>query len=103
VGVPAHLASLRRTGIGPWDVRDAIPLDAALAETIAARWRPMRQAVEHLPRAELHAEDAKRFAHGQKLGTSLTESPVAVFATNELIGVADVEDGLLKPAVVLAA
>lgn len=102
-GVPAHLAELRRTGVGPWDVRDAIPLDDALAEAIAAKWRPMRQAVEHLPRVELHAEDAKKFVHGQKLKTDAGQTPVAVFAANELIGVADVEDGLLKPDVVLAA
>jgi len=102
-GVPAHLLELRRIRIGPWDVAAAIAPGPDLPEMIAARWRPMREAVAHLPRVELHAEDARRFAQGQKLKTGAAPSPVAVFAASELIGIADVEDGLLKPDVVLAA
>lgn len=103
VGVPAHLAALRRTGIGSWDVREALACDAALRDSIPAKWRPMREAVAHLPAVTLHAEDAKRFAHGQKLKTGAGQSPVAVFAGGELLGVAEIEDGVLKPDVVLAA
>jgi tRNA pseudouridine55 synthase len=103
VGVPAHLASLRRTGVGPWQVERAMPFDDAMADTIPAFWRPMSEAVAHLPGVMLPADDARRFAQGQKLKTAASESPVAVFAGGELIGIADVEDGLLKPDVVLAA
>jgi len=103
LGVPAHLASLRRTGVGPWDVRDALALDDSLKETIPAKWRPMREAIAHLPGVMLHAEDARRFVHGQKLKVAAARTPVAVFSGGELLGVADVEDGILKPDVVLAA
>ena len=103
LGGGAHLGGLRRTAIGPWQVERALKFDDGLADTIPALWHPMSEAVEHLPRIDLHAEDARRFTQGQKLKAGATATPVAVFAGNELLGVADVEEGLLKPDVVLAA
>jgi len=103
-GTRAHLASLRRTGIGPWDVRDAVPFDTAFEAAAGTMIRPMEEAVAHLPRVELDDVSAQRFKFGQRLGAPpALEGPAAVFAAAGLIGVAEARDGLLKPTVGLAS
>jgi tRNA pseudouridine55 synthase len=105
LGTRAHLASLRRTAIGPWNVAEAQQLrdvDAGLFAVKPEVIRPMREAVAHLPAVILSAEDAKKLATGQKIAAPEgTGSPAAVFDAAALIGVANVEDGLLHPDVVL--
>ncbi len=93
LGTKAHLASLRRTEIGPWKVEDA-----------SDRLRPMSEAVAHLPAVMLPSEEAKRFTQGQKLPApeSIAEGPLAVFDLGDLVGVAVVKESLLHPDVVLA-
>ncbi len=100
-GCPAHLAALRRTGIGPWDVGEAVPPDAELADRIPAVWRPMREAVAHLPSVALPPSEATRFTHGQKLACGAADGTVTVFEGNALIGIGEVADGVLRPDVVL--
>ena len=93
LGSKAHLASLRRTEIGPWKVEDA-------SET---RVRPMAEALAHLPAVILPAEAARRFAQGQKIPVSAgDDGPTAVFDVGDLVGVGLVRDGLLLPDVVLS-
>jgi tRNA pseudouridine55 synthase len=105
LGTRAHLASLRRTAIGPWSVEDAQQLrdvDAGLFAVRPEVVRPMREAIAHLPAVVLSADDAKKFATGQKIKAPPDATgPAAVFDADGLIGVANVEDGLLHPDVVL--
>jgi tRNA pseudouridine55 synthase len=101
----AHLASLRRTEIGPWTVEQAASFEAAtqpLASWPASAHRPAREAVAHLPALILPAEDARRFATGQKLQGGADDGPVAVFDVEGLLGVARQESGVLHPDVVLS-
>jgi tRNA pseudouridine55 synthase len=98
LGSLAHLTALRRTGIGPWQVGDALPLD----QVGPAALRPMAEAVAHLPHVDLAAADAAKLAHGQRLATARPEEgPVAVFAPDGLVAVADAREGTLRPDVVL--
>lgn len=105
LGTRAHLASLRRTAIGPWKVEDAQQLrdvDAGLFAVKPEVIRPMREALAHLPAVILPADDAKKLATGQKIpAPEGVAGPAAVFDAEGLIGVANVEDGLLHPDVVL--
>jgi tRNA pseudouridine55 synthase len=105
LGTRAHLASLRRTAIGPWSVEEAQQLrdiDAGLFGVKPEVVRPMREAVAHLPAVILSADDAKKLATGQKIAApNGATGPVAVFDGEGLIAVANVENGLLHPDVVL--
>ncbi len=104
LGSRAHLASLRRTGIGPWDVRDAVSLDGALAETAPPALRPMTEAVAHLPALRVGAEEATLFRHGRKLPAAEGhEGFVAVYQDSELLGVAEFQGGTWAPVVGLAS
>lgn len=103
LGSRAHLAMLRRTGIGRWDVRDALPFGDALAQTAAPALRPLEEAVHHLARVDLDADAARRFKFGQKLPSAAAVELAAVFEGEALIGIADVQDGLLCPVVGLAS
>ncbi len=103
LGTRAHLAALRRTGIGPWDAADAAPLEGATAESLRAALRPLGEAVAHLPRLDLAAEAAEMVRHGRKIAAEpALEGPVALAADGELLAVAECRDGLYAPSVVLA-
>lgn len=69
----AHLAELRRTSAGKFDLSRAVSLErlAGIAEEGKLREAllPMNEAVSHLPGAELSAEDIRRAAHGIKIDT----------------------------------
>jgi len=106
----AHLAALRRTTIGPWDVEPALALDGCDAAAVQEALRPMAEAVAHLPAVILPHADAERFKHGQKLPTAdfaeggdFASGAIAVFDAGGLIAVAEARAGILHPDVVLAA
>lgn len=109
LGSRAHLAALRRTGIGDWDVGDALTLDQVDAAAVAAHLRPVAEAVAHLPAIILPHAEAQRCRQGQKLplaevamGFEVASGPVAVFDSGGLIAVAETRAGVLHPTVVLA-
>jgi tRNA pseudouridine55 synthase len=102
LGTRAHLAALRRTGIGPWAVEAAVPLEGASAASLAAALRPMDELVAHLPRLELGPEAAERLRHGGKVEAErVGDGPVVLAAAGELLAVAEYRDGRYAPAVVL--
>lgn len=100
----AHLASLRRTEIGAWKADDGLKVtaDSRLLTVDRKQFRPMSEAVAHLPAVILPAEEARRFTLGQKIPAAAAEGSVAVFSASELLGVARLEDGVLHPDVVLS-
>jgi tRNA pseudouridine55 synthase len=103
LGTRAHLAALRRTGIGPWSVEQAVPLASATAASLAASLRPLAELVAHLPRLDLGPEAAERVRHGRKIEAgTVFEGPVALAAEGEVLAVAEYRDGLYAPSVVLA-
>ena len=104
LGTRAHLSALRRSGIGRWEVREAVPLDSALVETAPRSLRPMREAVAHLPALRVGEAGARLFLHGRKLESEEShEGFVAVYEREELLGVAEFREGLYAPVVGLAS
>lgn len=63
LGLPAHLASLRRTAVGPFSVDAAVPL-ADLAAS--SRALGLAEAIQHLPTLRLDAAGTKRIRAGQE-------------------------------------
>ena len=105
LGCGAHLAALRRTGSGGFDVTDAITIEALEALDEPARDRLLRGSevlVAHLPRVELDRDVARSFRNGQAVacpGDALASNPglFAVFDGGSLIGTGEGRDGLLYP------
>ncbi len=97
LGCGAHLTELRRTAIGPFHVRDAVPPDRPGTP------RPPEVAVAHLPRLDLPAEEARAAAHGSILAPAGLEGPYAVFDPDgRLIGIWRDEGARARPEMVLA-
>jgi|1185.fasta_scaffold00260_5 tRNA pseudouridine55 synthase len=97
LGCGAHLTALRRTAIGPFDVRDARP-PADPGDPL-----PLHRAVAHLPRCELIAEEAIAASHGRILGPAAIEGPYGVYdPEGRLVGVYRDDAGKARPLVILA-
>jgi tRNA pseudouridine55 synthase len=98
LGVGAHLTALRREAVGALRVEDAVPLDRVDAEAL----RPPRAALGHLPAVELDELARVAISHGRALPAAEGASgAVALLHGGELVAVARVEDGWLRPSVVL--
>jgi tRNA pseudouridine55 synthase len=102
LGVGGHLVALRREAIGPLRVEDAVPLDRLTPDALL----PARAALGHLPALELDAAARAAVSHGRALpaDAAVAREPsgeVALMQGGELVAVARVEDGWLRPSVVL--
>ena len=106
LGCGAHLAALRRTASGGFDIADAVTLEALEAMEQPRRdavLLPTRVLVDHLPRISVSRDSARRFLQGQPIAAGAQKDGVlAVFGAEALLGVADVEDGLAHPRRVVA-
>lgn len=98
LGCGAHLRTLRRTAIGPFDVREARPPDAPGPPL------PIERVVSHLPRVDLEVpEEARAAGNGSILAPAGISGPYAVFGPDgRLIGVWRDEGGKARPEMVLA-
>lgn len=104
LGVGAHLSALRRTEVGRFGVEGALALDVLTdAAAVARAWIPPADAVAHLPRVQVSAEDAARLAHGRTVGVqagaelAAGAEAVAVVSDRALVAVAAREGDRLKP------
>ena len=97
LGCGAHLAALRRTAIGSFDVESAMdPDDPGMP-------LPIERAVAHLPVLRLDTEEARAAGHGRVLAPAAIEGPYAVSAPDgRLVGVFQDDGPRAKPLVVLA-
>jgi tRNA pseudouridine55 synthase len=97
LGCGAHLTALRRTSIGPFDVREAVAPDEA------RELLPLDRAVAHMPHLTLEPEEAVAAGHGRILGPAGIAGPYAVVAPGgRLIGVYEDEGTKGRPQVILA-
>lgn len=95
LGCGAHLVTLRRTGIGPFGVREASPPGKGAP-------LPVERAVAHLPRVELGGEEARAATYGRILAPAGIEGPHAVFGPDgRLIGVYRDQGPRARPEVIL--
>jgi tRNA pseudouridine55 synthase len=101
LGCGAHLAGLRRTASGGFDIANAVSLEAL--ETMGERERdahvaPPRVLVTHLPALGLAPPVAARFRHGEAVAASgFRDGAAAVFEGDALIGVAEVSEQVAMP------
>jgi tRNA pseudouridine55 synthase len=101
-GSAAHLASLRRTRSGVFDVERAIPL-GQLQEEGERALVPLRSAVPQLPDQLLTDEERKRVRHGNPIDARVEGLLAAlVDESGALVAVARNESGRLYPRLVMA-
>jgi tRNA pseudouridine55 synthase len=100
LGCGGHLVALRRTTVGPFRLEDAVaPAAAGPADVL-----PPGVLVRHLERRNVDAVERDAVVHGRWIAAAgdVTASPVAMFAGETLVAVADRAGDVLKPRVVLA-
>jgi tRNA pseudouridine55 synthase len=105
VGVPAHLAELRRTSSGGYHVDDALPLDELTPEAAAAALKSGPAALRGVRLVEIDVDAAASLRHGRTVPTraALADDDVAVaHLGDELVGIVRVAAGQLKPVRALA-
>lgn len=111
LGCGAHLAGLRRTGVGRFRLESAVTLAAIEDMDAAARDRlllPVDAMLAELPAVVLGSEAAGRFAHGREveLGAAApgAAGPARIYGPGgAFLGRGTVRDGRLRPERVIAA
>ncbi len=106
----AHLAALRREGVGPFDVRDSISLpelEGLSTEQRDGLLRPPDCLLPHLSRLDLDLESAWQLCHGQAIwrtGLRVGEVMRVYGPDGRLLGVAEVDaEGKAAPRRLLVA
>lgn len=105
LGVHAHLTALRRTHVGDFSLTGAVTLDAlGDAAAVGAALLDPLAALAHLPRIDVDAAAARALGMGQSPETerALDGGPVVVAHEGELVAIAEIEGGRLRPRKVLA-
>lgn len=117
LGTVAHIGALRRTKCGVFSDSDAISLDKweALGHSPAALayLRPVRTVLDDIPALALTPQEAHRLRHGQSLAlfpvaqrnpqAKLAQGiPVQAVLGDELVAIAEVGNGMLKPVRVMS-
>jgi len=101
LGCGAHLTALRRTAVGPLRLEDAVAPEAVTRATL----QDAAVLVAHLPRRQIDKKERDAVVHGRPIKTDPiadSQKPVAVFAGDELLAIAEQSGELLKPRVVVA-
>ena len=100
VGCGAHLIALRRTVVGPFRLEEAVAPAAATPRDLL----PPGVLVRHLERRDVDAVERDAVVHGRWIAAAgeAAATPVAMFAGETLVAVADRAGDVLKPRVVLA-
>jgi tRNA pseudouridine55 synthase len=99
LGCGAHLAALRRTAVGPFDLSRAVGLDRLEEMTEGERLvclLPTDALVTHLPRLVLGGRQARRMRHGQPVLTEAEREAGLVRLYDEagaFLGLGDVVSG----------
>ncbi len=103
LGCGAHLRALRRLSVGPFDLTEAITLDA-LAEVGAGALRPLADAVGALfPRRQVDTDEACAISHGRRLPPFGVSGTYGVFGpAGELLALAQDTEDACRSLVVFA-
>jgi len=101
VGSAAHLASLRRTRVGPFDVDDANSIDALRHGDVTTK--TLVEALGAMPREVLDADASARVRRGQRVAATVDGSRAALLdPTGALLGVGRRDGEVWQPDVVVA-
>ena len=109
LGVGAHLTELRRTSVGQYRIEDAVSMDELADEAVVARARvtPIA-AMAHLEGIALEDEHAARLLQGQRIriageGEGRSADRVAISFGEDLLAIAELDDGVIRPRKVFPA
>lgn len=107
----AHLTTLRRTSVGDFDVQAAVSLEEMEDDVRVAQAKisPV-DVMRHLRAVTLDAPEVERIRHGQRIrvedpseaGASTEGEVVTVRHDVDLVAIADLVDGVLRPRKVFA-
>jgi tRNA pseudouridine55 synthase len=104
LGCLGHVAHLRRTRVGPFDVAEAASVDMLRdsAESAAAALLPVKTALALIPEIVVHRDAALRLKRGQSVLLRGRDAPIesgAVYATagGVLIATGSIENGEFVP------
>ena len=107
LGCGAHLASLRRSGTGGLALDASLTIDALALlgeDEREARLLPADSLVASLPRIDLGADEAFRFARGQAIArASVVDGTYRVYAKDTFMGIARAIGESLQPQRLVAA
>ncbi|MEZ0323978.1 MAG: tRNA pseudouridine(55) synthase TruB [Hydrogenothermaceae bacterium] len=103
----AYMTELTRTKVGQFKIEDSLSLDDLLVmdkEDIKKRLVPIKDALYFMESLILRGEYIRRFKHGQKFEVNMkdTDSIKVLDESENLIGLAKVENGVLKPIIVVS-
>lgn len=98
-----HLDALRRTRIGPFAVEEALALADMDEAAARAALRPSLEALAHLPRLDIGADQVRQVARGMRIPAAehAAAGVVALSGEGRLVAVAEVRDGWIAPRKVL--
>lgn len=98
LGVGGMVQTLRRTRVGPFSVEQGVGVDEKPAD-LAARLRPMAEALGGMPCIGLSADELRRFRMGQavRAAPSVSGAVGVVDETGELIGLGTASNSVLRP------
>lgn len=102
-GSAAHLAELRRTRAGRFDLSRAVTLEELeKMENPAELLVPMNEAVSHLAEVKLTGEELAKVRNGVKIPAELDADiqTVRLTAGDELVAIAEYRDGMIRPRLV---
>ena len=106
LGCGAHLAALRRTATGGFDLAQAVTIERVEALDEGGRdalLLPAESLIVDMPAVQLAAVDAARFRQGQRVPVAPgATGECAVFSQGHFLGVALVADGIASPRRVVA-
>ncbi|MEP6942874.1 MAG: tRNA pseudouridine(55) synthase TruB [Betaproteobacteria bacterium] len=106
LGCGAHLAALRRTATGGFNLADAVTLDAL--ETMSSEQRdatllPADSPCAALPRCDLSTTEAGALLEGRSVARpAMAEGVVRAYSAHRFVGVAEVAAGVLRARRLLA-
>jgi tRNA pseudouridine55 synthase len=106
LGVPAHLAALRRTRAGPFGLDGAIGLDEAEAldpAALRARLVPLAEALGTFPAVALADAEVRDLVHGRAVARAGAADGLsrALAPDGRLVAVCEARGGVLRPVRVL--
>jgi len=97
LGCGGHLASLRRTEVGPFRLGEAVAADALTPAALL----PIEPLADGWPRRDLHAVEWTALRHGRPIPDGDDHGTVTLFVDGRLRGVGATEGGILHPRVIL--
>ncbi|MFN2315212.1 MAG: tRNA pseudouridine(55) synthase TruB [Gemmatimonadales bacterium] len=98
LGVGAHLTSLRREAIGPFEVAAAVPLGDVTAES---RLLSPADLLGHLPAVALSEAEAADVGHGRQVMREGSEGRARLMVGGSLVAVGEARETGWQPIVVL--